>query len=694
MGASAGRRRRDWVLYVLVIAAVFCVSRVLGSSSDSENLGGGRLLRATVATADDTCSPGTYSNTGSSPCTSCAAGTFQPNKGSTGCFTAPPGYYIPSAGATVCCSNPCPKGKFSRGGATTCFSNRPPPVKCAFPMITNSFRGFDNEFEQLLYNASWVRPMNHTAKLVAFPHAGDTGGGLGNFLVFWPSLFYFAAFSDRKIAITDNSVMGELCKSIKCGTQLLSTVIQKAPAYLQHHFPPNKQTWVNSVRYEVRKLRMGAFLSHFSGEAPVLEEVVSVEGFKSTSNWWMKFNNTVACVSKLSGCLYNASATNMLDENAKFIYCSDKFALKKLIVGPLTYTSPIAQALRTNINITKEHAKANVQKSQKKRSKSFLSRLFGWAQEEDVEARTERRLQVTAEEARHARQRKRMRAQRAAIPANATTSVPAHLSSVVGLPSHLSSLFYTQKHNTLKFVDVGVHLRAQFKGFELLQPPAAYSEEVSSFLQSIESKVVFQSLAERIVYLLLGIVPGRESPERFRTYGQEEVAAKEFIASSRQHSLGTNSNMTNSKPRVVFVSADNEEVKIAFVSYLSQYLSRFFPNKTIDDNDATTTLARFQPPRYYVFYKQAGNVSHCKRFEEMGKHAEGDAMSTLAFDWYALSSARRLISYRRPTGMTSTFVQSALLMGHDRIADSKGHGLYVAPDPETPMVKIQWSRFQ
>jgi hypothetical protein len=47
---------------------------------------------------------------------------------------------------------------------------------------------------------------------------------------------------------------------------------------------------------------MGAFLSHFSGEAPILEEVVSVEGFKSTSNWWMKFNNTVACVSKLSGC--------------------------------------------------------------------------------------------------------------------------------------------------------------------------------------------------------------------------------------------------------------------------------------------------------------------------------------------------------------------------------------------------------
>jgi hypothetical protein len=48
------------------------------------------------------------------------------------------------------------------------------------------------------------------------------GTGLGNFLVFFPALYYFAAFTNRDIVIADNSIVGEMCQMIHCGFPFLS----------------------------------------------------------------------------------------------------------------------------------------------------------------------------------------------------------------------------------------------------------------------------------------------------------------------------------------------------------------------------------------------------------------------------------------------------------------------------------------
>jgi hypothetical protein len=103
------------------------------------------------------CAPGTYSNTGSAPCTPapagsyvsgsgatsatyCSAGTYQPNTGQTACLAAPagsyvsgpgsalatlcsPGYYQPNTGQTACLASPA--------GSVVSYSGAIQPTLCA-----------------------------------------------------------------------------------------------------------------------------------------------------------------------------------------------------------------------------------------------------------------------------------------------------------------------------------------------------------------------------------------------------------------------------------------------------------------------------------------------------------------------------------------------------------------------------------
>jgi len=50
------------------------------------------------------------------------------------------------------------------------------------------------------------------------------GAGIGNFLVFFPSAYYFAMFTNRDIIIMDDSLIGEMCKIMRCGFPLLSEI--------------------------------------------------------------------------------------------------------------------------------------------------------------------------------------------------------------------------------------------------------------------------------------------------------------------------------------------------------------------------------------------------------------------------------------------------------------------------------------
>ncbi|EIN13347.1 hypothetical protein PUNSTDRAFT_57408 [Punctularia strigosozonata HHB-11173 SS5] len=65
------------------------------------------------------CQPGSYSQTGQEPCTSCTAGAYQDQAGSTFCMGADAGYYVPSDAATA--ETICPAGSYSSDtGSTEC----------------------------------------------------------------------------------------------------------------------------------------------------------------------------------------------------------------------------------------------------------------------------------------------------------------------------------------------------------------------------------------------------------------------------------------------------------------------------------------------------------------------------------------------------------------------------------------------
>ena len=87
----------------------------------------GLATGATPALASTPCTPGSYSSTGSQPCTPappgsfvatigaisatpCPAGTYQPSSGQTSCLNAPPGSFVASTGATS--ATPCALGTY------------------------------------------------------------------------------------------------------------------------------------------------------------------------------------------------------------------------------------------------------------------------------------------------------------------------------------------------------------------------------------------------------------------------------------------------------------------------------------------------------------------------------------------------------------------------------------------------------
>lgn len=46
---------------------------------------------------------------------------------------------------------------------------------------------------------------------------GGAGAGIGNFLVFYPAAYYFAALTGRDILILDDSLIAEMCEILVCG---------------------------------------------------------------------------------------------------------------------------------------------------------------------------------------------------------------------------------------------------------------------------------------------------------------------------------------------------------------------------------------------------------------------------------------------------------------------------------------------
>jgi hypothetical protein len=142
--------------------------------------------------------------------------------------------------------------------------------------------------------------------------AEDTGGaGIGNLLIFYPAAFYFAAVTGRDIIITDKSVLGEMCNIVQCGFPFVSQLKLAFPKIV------NDET----IR-RAEGLKFGDFIKYMEGANIAQSPVVGVVGWMSKSDWWVWFNTTVHCVSKITGC------------DLGDVMCAERHAYQRLIRGP------------------------------------------------------------------------------------------------------------------------------------------------------------------------------------------------------------------------------------------------------------------------------------------------------------------------------------------------------------------------
>lgn len=135
------------------------------------------------------------------------------------------------------------------------------------------------------------------------------GGGIGNYLIFYPAAYYFAALTGRDIVIADSSLLAEMCKVIICAFPLYSHVSATFPSIL----PPD----INK-----RGAKVWDFARHLSGEGIITDKVVNADGYKYASGWYNYFNFSRSCIPKLTGCPWDD------------ISCHDRHALQHLIRGP------------------------------------------------------------------------------------------------------------------------------------------------------------------------------------------------------------------------------------------------------------------------------------------------------------------------------------------------------------------------
>jgi hypothetical protein len=338
----------------------------------------------------------------------------------------------------------------------------------------------------------------------------DSGGaGIGNLLIFFPAAFYFAAVTGRDLIITDNSVLGEMCQIIHCGFPFVNQ--------LKNAFPHILNT---TSLHSTETLRFGDFLKYMDGSRDVVSPVVRAGGYQSKSDWWVWFNTTVHCISRITGC------------DLGDVMCAERHAYQRLIRGPF-------------------------------------------------------KAEFTAKEDER----------------------------IHGVPDHIKHALLSLPHAYAPRLDIAVHLRTQFDHFEKQthHDDPAFKKEVSDWLNSTERVAVFQSMKEKIFEAFASLRPS---------------IAIDAIKIPVDYD-----------PVLIYLAADNEEVKDAFNDYLLQ----FHVQKTINIMKVDTI-----------------SVYHVKNFAHFKKATNNEGLLDLVFDWYALSLANVIFAWRKGgTNMISSFVHSA-----------------------------------
>jgi hypothetical protein len=137
------------------------------------------------------------------------------------------------------------------------------------------------------------------------------GAGIGNYLIFYPAAYYFAALTGREILIQDGSLLAEMCSIIVCGFPLYSEMAAAIPSQLS---PAALRGIVGAKAWDMQR--------HMNGERILDDILIRADGYKYASGWYLGYNHTDECISRLTGCAHND------------VSCHDRHALQKLIRGP------------------------------------------------------------------------------------------------------------------------------------------------------------------------------------------------------------------------------------------------------------------------------------------------------------------------------------------------------------------------
>lgn len=137
--------------------------------------------------------------------------------------------------------------------------------------------------------------------------------GVGNYLIFFPAMYWFAVFTGRTLVIGDG-IMSEFCRHVGCCSSF-----------------SNRSTLIERGLYNksaaLQPLNVFDLTKHF--EDTSLRHVHYLRGAATTpaSEWWMYFPFLGKCVSRLSKC------------SPGDVSCAERFAFQQLIKGPFQHFS-------------------------------------------------------------------------------------------------------------------------------------------------------------------------------------------------------------------------------------------------------------------------------------------------------------------------------------------------------------------
>ena len=174
---------------------------------------------------------------------------------------------------------------------------------------------------------------NKDRKFLLLGSEGGEGAGLGNLLIFYPSAFWFASFTNRNIIIADGSIIGEMCRIIKCGFPFASEIALAFPELFKE----------DKTLKHVEDIKHTDMLAYMDGSKNITANVVRGWGYQAMSDWWVYFNTTVHCVHRITGC------------DLGDIPCGDRHAYQRLIRGPFKDT--LTEKEETRISGVPNHIK-------------------------------------------------------------------------------------------------------------------------------------------------------------------------------------------------------------------------------------------------------------------------------------------------------------------------------------------------